>query len=70
MHDDGDVGRAGHSEAGRSQRTGVDGAEFLAGREFRLLDDPVRGVTGSLDEMVHGVGGVFDGLDDGGDGVV
>ncbi|HXW45770.1 MAG TPA: hypothetical protein VEL03_13335 [Streptosporangiaceae bacterium] len=34
--------------------------------EFRLLDDPVRGVAGSLDEMVHGVGGIFDGLDDSG----
>lgn len=32
--------------------------------EFRVLDDPVRGVAGSLDEMVHGVGGIFDGLDD------
>jgi hypothetical protein len=63
MHDDGDAGRAGHSETGRSQSSG-DPDDVLAGREFRLLDDPVRGVTGSLDEMVHGVGGVFDGLDD------
>jgi hypothetical protein len=69
MHDDGDAGRAGHSETGWSQRQGTDPADVLAGREFRLLDDPVRGVTGSLDEMVHGVGGVFDGLDDGSEGV-
>jgi hypothetical protein len=36
----------------------------LPSAEYRVLDDPVHGVASSLDEMVHGVGGIFDGLDE------
>jgi hypothetical protein len=54
----------GAGEPAQAGEQGEDGAPAGDRGEFRLLDDPVRGVAGSLDEMVHGVGGIFDGLDD------
>jgi hypothetical protein len=50
--------------AGDQAADPIRGQDTGLGTEFRVLDDPVRGVAGSLDEMVHGVGGIFEGLDD------